>query len=141
MTSKLLAALTSLTITNFQATNQWKYDVVATNLVGAATSSVATLYLDSPLRFTNTARTVTNSFTALLLGKANTNYIFQASTNLAKTNWVPILTNSSPYGIMSFVDTNLRSYSNRFFRAVETDHAGKQRPDGNPTESYCAEHA
>jgi hypothetical protein len=108
----------SLTLTNFQATNQWNYDVVATNLVGAATSSVATLYLDSPLRFTNTARTVTNSFTALLLGKANTNYIIQSSTNLARTNWVPILTNSSPYGILFFVDTNLRSYSNRFFRAV-----------------------
>jgi hypothetical protein len=108
----------SLTLTNFQATNQWNYDVVATNLVGAATSSVAALYLDSPLRFTNTARTVTNSFTALLLGKANTNYIVQASTNLATTNWIPILTNSPPFGIMSFVDTNVSGYSNRFFRAV-----------------------
>jgi hypothetical protein len=107
----------SLTITNFQATNQWNYDVVATNLAGAATSSVATLYLDSPLRFTNTAKTVTNSFTALLLGKANTNYIIQSSTNLTTTNWIPILTNSSPYGIISFVSTNLHSYSNRFFRA------------------------
>ena len=75
------------------------------------------MYLDSPLRFTNTVRTVTNSFTTLLLGKANTNYIIQASTNLATANWIPILTNSSPYGILSFVDTNMRSYSNRFFRA------------------------
>jgi hypothetical protein len=108
----------SLTLTNFQATNQWNYDVVATNLVGVATSSVATLYLNSPLRFTNTALTVTNSFTALLLGMANTNYIFQSSTNLATTNWVPILTNSSPYGILFFVDTNVGSYTNLFFRAM-----------------------
>lgn len=107
----------SLSLTNFQATNQGNYDAVVTNMFGATTSSAAALYLDSPLRFTNIAMMVTNSFTALLLGKANTNYIFQSSTNLATTNWVPILTNSSPYGIMSFVDTNLHGYPVQFFRA------------------------
>jgi hypothetical protein len=109
---------TTLSIPNFQAVNQANYDVVVTNLGGSVTSSVAALYLDSPLRLTNTVLTATNSFSFLLLGKANTNYIFQASTNLATTNWIPILTNSSPYGILSFVDTNMRSYSNRFFRAI-----------------------
>ena len=108
----------SLTLTNFQATNQGNYDAVVTNTFGAATSSAAMLYLDSPLRFTNYTLTTTNSFTTLLLGRANTNYIFQASTNLAATNWVPILTNSSPYGILSLTDTNLNGYQNRFFRAV-----------------------
>ena len=107
-----------LIIANFQAVNQGNYDVVVTNPVGSATSSVATLYLDSPLRLTNAVLTTTNSFNFLLLGMANTNYIIQASMNLATTNWIPILTNSSPYGILSFVDTNRRSYSNRFFRAL-----------------------
>jgi hypothetical protein len=108
----------TLTVTNFQVGGQGNYDVVVTNLIGAATSSVAALYLDSPLRFTNSALTLTNSFTFLLLGKANTNYIFQSSTNLSTTNWSPVLTSSSPYGILSFVDTNLRAYTNRFFRVM-----------------------
>jgi len=107
-----------LPIPNFQAVNQGDYDVVATNLVGSVTSSVATLYLDSPLRLTNTAFTVTNSFNFLLLGKVNTNYIIQSTTNLATTNWIPVLTNTSPYGILLFVDTNTGIYTNRFFRAM-----------------------
>jgi hypothetical protein len=67
-------------LTNFQAANQGDYDVVATNLAGAVTSSVATLYLDSPMRLTNSGLTTTNSFSFLLLGRANTNYIIQSST-------------------------------------------------------------
>jgi hypothetical protein len=108
----------SLSLTNFQATNQGNYDVVVTNMSGAATSAVAMLYLNSPLRFGSTTFSPTGGFAAFLLGMASSNYVFQASTNLATTNWIPILTNSSPYGIMSFVDTNLQSYTNRFFRAV-----------------------
>lgn len=107
-----------LTIANFQAVNQGAYDVIVTNLVGSATSSVAMLYLDSPLRLTNTVLTTTNSFNFLLLGKGGTNYIFQASTNLATTNWVSIFTNSSPYGVLSYADTNQRHYPYRFFRAI-----------------------
>lgn len=108
----------ALNIANFQAVNQGNFDLVATNIAGAATTSVAMVYLDSPLRLTNTVLTTTNSFNFLLLGKAGTNYIFQASTNLATTNWVPVLTNIAPYGILSYADTNLRSYPYRFFRAV-----------------------
>lgn len=109
---------TTLTVTNFQAPNQIEYDVVVTNAVGTATSSPAMLYLDSPLRFTNVAFVPTNSFYSLLLGRAKTNYIVQASTNLATTNWIPILTNTPPYGLIYFTDTNVSAYSNRFFRAV-----------------------
>ena len=108
---------TSTTITNFQIGKEGSYDIVASNSVGMATSTVAKLYLNTPLRFTNIAMTSTGSFYAALLGKATTNYIIQANTNLATTNWVSILTNNSPYGIISFVDTNYKSYSNRFFRA------------------------
>ena len=82
------------------------------------TSSLATLYLDSPLRFTNYVRTTTNSFNFLLLGKAGTNYIIQATTNLATTNWIPIYTNLATYGLTFYADTNMRSDTNRFFRAT-----------------------
>lgn len=109
---------TSLSLTNFQAASQGNYDVVVTNAVGATTSSVAMLYLNSPLRLTNFTLASSNAITLQLLGKAYTNYIFQASTNLATTNWVSLRTNSSPYGIISFTDTNRLIYSNRFFRAL-----------------------
>jgi hypothetical protein len=74
------------------------------------------LYLNAPLRMTGLAMTRTN-FSFVLLGKAGTNYVLQANTNLATTNWVPLLTNSSPFGIISFTATNWSAYSNRFFRA------------------------
>jgi len=109
---------TLLTVPNFQAVNQGDYDVVVTNLAGSVTSSLATLYLDSPLRFTNYERMTTNSFNFLLLGKVGTNYIIQATTNLATTNWIPIYTNLATYGLTFYADTNMRSDTNRFFRAT-----------------------
>jgi len=108
----------SLTVNNFQSANQGAYDVVVTNLAGSVTSSVAMLYLNSPLRFINHALTNQGSFTASLLGIATTNYVIQAATNLPQAIWIPILTNNAPYGIISFVDTNVSGYSNRFFRAA-----------------------
>ena len=109
----------SLTITNFQATNQWNYDVVVTNSLGAATSSVAALYLNSPLRFGSMTFSPTGGFAATLLGMANSNYVLQASTNLAATNWIPVLTNSSPFGVVSLTDTNTQNHPNRFYRTVK----------------------
>jgi hypothetical protein len=108
----------SLTVNNFQSGNQGAYNVVVTNLAGSVTSSVAMLYLNSPLRFINPALTNHGSFTASLLGIATTNYVIQAATNLPQAVWIPILTNNAPYGIISFVDTNVSGYSNRFFRAA-----------------------
>jgi hypothetical protein len=109
----------SLTVTNFQATNQGNYDVVVTNLLGAVTSSVATLYLNSPLRFGSMTFSPTGGFAAILLGMASSNYVLQASTNLATTNWVPVLTNSSPFGIVPLADTNTQNHPNRFYRTVK----------------------
>jgi|GEM_PF-5562028 len=109
----------NLTITNFQTTNQGNYDVVVTNLVGAVTSSVASLYLNSPLRFGSMTYGPTGGFAATLLGMANSNYVLQASTNLATTNWVPVFTNSSPFGIVPLSDTNTQNYPKRFYRTVK----------------------
>jgi hypothetical protein len=108
----------SLTLINFQAVNQRGYDVVVTNSAGAATSSVANLYLDTPLRFGDYTLTPTGGFSMLLLGMANSNYVLQAKTDLMMTNWIPVLTTSSPYGILRFTDTNLHLFTNRFYRAI-----------------------
>lgn len=108
----------SMTLKNFQATDQCGYDVVVTNCAGAVTSAVATLYLDDPLRFGSISRDSTNGFSFQLFGKANSNYVLQATEDLIETNWFPLFTNSSPYGILQFIDTNLYLFSNRYYRAV-----------------------
>ena len=108
----------NLTVANFQSANQGNYDVIVTNIAGSVTSSVAALYLNSPTRFGNFGINPTGGFTAMLLGAANTNYVIQTSTNLAKTNWVSIATNNSPLGIISITDTNGQNYPGRFYRAM-----------------------
>jgi hypothetical protein len=109
---------TSLTVTNFQSAKQGNYDVVVTNTAGSVTSSVAALYLNSPMHFGGLSLSTTGGFSATLLGMANTNYIIQASTNLATTNWLAIATNNSPSGIISITDTNIKNFPGRFYRAV-----------------------
>ena len=106
----------SLTVSNFQSAKAGNYDVVVANTAGSVTSSVATLYLNSPARFGNFGITATGGFTATLLGAANTNYVIQASSNLV--NWIPIATNKSPYGVISVTDTNGQNYPGRFYRAI-----------------------
>ena len=43
------------------------------------------------------------------------NYAIQARTNLTVGDWLPLLTNPSPF---IFVDTNASNYPQRFYRAV-----------------------
>lgn len=106
-----------LTLTNFQAAFEAGYDVVVTNSAGSVTSSVAWLYLNTPLRFTNITHTSNRTVSALLIGRAFTNYVIQSSTNLANPNWLPLRTNNSSVGLIPFADTNTPALSNRFFRA------------------------
>ncbi len=107
----------SATVNSFHAGKEGAYDVFIINSYGTVTSTPAMLYLAAPLRFTNYSETSTGSFTTLLLGAATTNYIVEATTNLGQAPWLPVLTNSSPVGIISLTDTNLAGYSNRLFRA------------------------
>jgi hypothetical protein len=117
--SIFLAARTNsfLAITNFKAGFEAGYDVVVTNSFGSVTSSVAWLYLNTPLRFTNITHTSNRTVSALLVGRAFTNYVIQYSTNLADSNWLALRTNNSPSGLIPFADTNVPAFSNRFFRA------------------------
>lgn len=108
----------SLTVSNFQSAKEGNYDVVLTNSVGAVTSSVATLYLNSPVRFGGLSFNATDGFSAMLLGIANSNYVIQATTNLAATNWVSIATNKSIFGIISITDTNAQNSPGRYYRAA-----------------------
>ncbi len=53
-------------------------------------------------------------FQMLVTGSAGSNYVVQASTNLAAANWVPLFTNASPF---VFTDLNLTA-AQTFYRAV-----------------------
>ena len=107
-----------LTVSNFQSASQGNYNAVANANPVARKTLVATLFLNSPLRFGNFGINATSGFTATLLGAANTNYVLQTSTNLANTNWTSIATNNSPFGIISVMDTNVQNFPGRFYRAV-----------------------
>jgi hypothetical protein len=52
-------------------------------------------------------------FTLTVTGTPETNYVVQASSNLA--DWVSIQTNASPF---TFVDTNAGQFNQRFYRAI-----------------------
>ena len=105
----------SLTLTNFKAQFEAGYDVIITNYVGTVTSLKAMLYLDSPLRFTNTVRGSNNQLATQLIGRANTNFVLQFSTNLSFSNWISIATNFTSTGIVTYSNA-LPSLGQRFFR-------------------------
>ena len=108
------ATLGTLTINNFQSTNEGVYSMRASNSVGTATSADAELLLNAPLRFANC--TWSNSvFNARLIGSASTNYLVQCSTNA--TLWFNVATNNSASGISSFADPGTNSGC-RMFRAL-----------------------
>ena len=46
-------------------------------------------------------------------GTSGFKYVVQASSDLV--NWVPVLTNTSPF---TFVDTNASQFNQRFYRTV-----------------------
>jgi endonuclease/exonuclease/phosphatase family metal-dependent hydrolase len=54
-------------------------------------------------------------FQMLVTGSAGSNYVMQASTNLATTNWIPLFTNVSPF---TFTDINIGTLPQKFYRAV-----------------------
>jgi hypothetical protein len=105
----------SLTIPHFRATNEGSYWVVASNYLSTATSSPATLLLNSPLRF-NSLLLTSNSLQLQIAGLSGSNYIIQSSTNLS--DWISISTNLDSTGLLNFTATNLASLPAQFYRAV-----------------------
>ena len=53
-------------------------------------------------------------FQMLVTGTEGSDYVVQTSTNLAAPDWVPVLTNTSPF---TFTDTNLDD-AQKFYRAI-----------------------
>ena len=56
-----------------------------------------------------------NQFQLQLTGLQGWNYVIQATTDLSGANWLPLVTNVSPF---TFVVTNANNFASRFFRGV-----------------------
>jgi hypothetical protein len=81
------------------------FDMVT--VYGEAINMAATLV--SPVYTTN------SQFLFSVTGRAGSNYVIQAATNLSAPNWLPVLTNAAPF---TFVESNGVPRPQRFYRAV-----------------------
>ncbi len=116
-TNVLNATNTSLTITNVQFSNGTNYTVVATNVGGSVTSSVAAVIIwpDSSARLGPVQITTNGQFIMQVAGLTNRPYRIESSTNLGSTNWVPIFTNFVSYW---YTNSTLTNDAQRFYRAI-----------------------
>lgn len=109
------ATSSSLTVTNFQSSNEGGYRVIVSNVVGSVMSATATLLANSPLRLGTSYGLTNGNFQLQIVGKSGSNYVLETSTTL--TNWTPVFTNSSSNGLINLLDTNTGSFSKKFYRA------------------------
>ena len=61
------------------------------------------------------ALNASGQFQLSITGTAGSNYIIQATTNLAGSNWVSLKTNASPF---TFTDPTTGLFPARFYRAM-----------------------
>ncbi len=57
---------------------------------------------------------INNQFQFTVTGTAGSNYVVQATTNLAAPNWIPVFTNPAPF---VFTQLNTAVFSQRFYRS------------------------
>jgi len=110
----------ALAISNVNYPDVGGYQVIITNSLGRATSSVATLAVTGlPFAFitTNGLLGFTNQqFHLLLTGPAGSNAVIQAGTNL--TTWTPLQTNPLSGGVLNFNDPQATNSPSRLYRAL-----------------------
>jgi hypothetical protein len=111
----------TLCLTNLQAANAGPYQVVVTNLYGAATSCVATLsVLGAPVSLSGGSGGIQYSNGQFILQVTGLTgqgpVVIQVSSNF--TDWTPIYTNPPGFGQFLFIDTNAGNLPAGFYRAV-----------------------
>jgi hypothetical protein len=109
-----------LVLTNVPLSAAGSYSCLATNSIGAATNSSATLtVLRSTPMLDGLSLSLTGSGFSLRLGQLSGygSSVILASTNLL--DWVPIFTNPPSLGSIQFLDSSATNSPARFYRAVE----------------------
>ena len=110
---------TNLNLTPAGVNDNGNYSIIVTNSSGSVTSGVAVVAIvpvpsvAASLAGGNPTLTVSGAI-------ANRTYIVEASTNLATINgWQPLQTNTaSGSGAISYTDTNVPTFNQRFFKLV-----------------------
>ena len=103
----------NLNLANVQPASEGVFKVLVSNGAGNVLSSNAILYVGRPLTLTNFVRDASGTVGVDLIGLPGTNYVLEGSLNLS--NWVGVVTNSAPRGILHFSDPS--ATSQRFYRA------------------------
>ena len=106
----------SLTIASFQSADEGNYRLVVVNNFGSAVSADARIMAGSVPRLASATRNTDRSFQFQLIGLADTNYLIQASTNLA--DWQTLDTVISTNGFLDYVDTGATNWNSRYYRAI-----------------------
>ncbi|MDB6055936.1 MAG: hypothetical protein JWN25_3459 [Verrucomicrobiales bacterium] len=104
----------NLLLTNFSASNEGLYWLVATNMAGAVTSAPVQLSLSLPLRLSSYGTSNGVSFNLHSIGLSNTNVVVLTSSNLV--NWTPLCTNLSLSGFLDFSDPLTNGTVPRFYQ-------------------------
>jgi hypothetical protein len=107
-----------LVLNNVRVDQGGRYSVTVSNRGGTVVSSNVTLYVGYPLMLTNFIRSASATVRVQLIGRPNTNYVFEASSNLVQ--WVGLTTNKAANGILNFTNVfnpATTAPSNRFYRA------------------------
>jgi len=107
------ATSSSLALSNVQPADAGAFTVAVSNAHGSATSSNATLTVDTAVNL-NFAGFTSSGFELRVTGPVGI-YVLQASTNLV--DWTDICTNKAPNGILEFSDSNRANFERRFYRA------------------------
>jgi len=98
--------------------NTGNYALVVTNNYGSVTSSIATLTVIIPPGISNAMANPNGTFSLNLLGMPGSNYVLEATTNLATpADWHPVATNTlNTNGIWLFMDYLATNYPQQFYR-------------------------
>jgi hypothetical protein len=117
--TNILGAITNFyNLASAQFTNAGNYAVVITNFSGSVTSTPAVLTVTTNVIAAVpviSAATYTNhQFSFIINGSVGSNYIIQASTNLAANNWITLATNVAPF---LFIESNMNLFLQRFYRS------------------------
>lgn len=111
------ATQSSYTRPGFQPAHQGNYRVIVTNLVGAVTSSVAMMYLDTPpIQATNSFINGGGFFESQWLGPTGSLLTVQVSTDL--TNWSSVITGTATTGFINYTDSSPAGLSQRYYRTL-----------------------
>ena len=102
----------TLLLTNVLFNQCGSYSVVISNLVGAATNTIALISVNAPLNLALDNAVVPPNFR--ISGSTTQAVMLQLSTNL--TSWVPVYTNPTPLLPVNYLDTNSVKRAEGFYR-------------------------